>query len=664
MSSVDAIVQKWFPIIGILFIVGGLSYFFYDGIWQYISESGRLAIGFIMGLLLISGGHKFSEKLKVFADAVIGGGVLIFYVTLIYGSLFRSMKEAAIIPELWSLLIAIIFSLAIAFYAFQRSSKYILLLGMIGGYLTPLFVVVPSEESIRFSADLYGTANGLPFFSYLFYFIAINVGYLLASSHMSLKKFGFINAIGLFFGTLTASGIMGNGFREHAILSAVLCAIIVGIHLFAMTQNNKLFQKENDPYLIAGYLLPLGWYALIVNTAIGDALPLGTKAIFFLAVCFFYFSAWHYLKKINNEEKHYALYVGGILSLLLGLSTLAPNFMEYNGVIASLVGLVFGILYLIRPMPQREISFLLFVLCGVFLTLEHVTEGSIEGKIWIFQKTTLFISATLSPFLLSFFFPSREEESTEIASLRKVGAFLSLFIITLLFLKDIFHIVNVSAEYLYFTLPSAIIATSLFLKKNTSPESASTQISIATFLAFIGYFYTFFQFLNWFYPAPPAENLPFQTPESLIAVTTAITLFLLLRRKKQLSNGGEEKSYFLTFFFYLSLFQLVTNEILSAYNYFPQVIEDTSLQGIRAFSISLWWGVLAGGMIFLGIRDKNFSNEKNIGFGLILISILKIFFYDLSHINTNLKVFLFIIMGSIILGISYFANKKKEPTSV
>jgi hypothetical protein len=669
LSTVDSIVQKWFPIIGILFIVSGLSYFFYDGIWQNISETGRLAIGFIAGLLLIAGGYTFSEKLRIFADAVIGGGVLIFYITLIYGSRFESVKDTAIIPELWSLGIAIIFSLAIAFYATQRSSKYILLLGMLGAYLTPLFVAHP-ESAIRFSSDIYGDANSLPFFSYLFYFTAINVGYLVASTHMSLKKIGVINALGLFLGTLAVSAIMGNGFKEHPIISATLCAIIVGLHLFAMAQNSKFFQKESDPYLIAGYLLPLGWYALIMNTAIEDALTAQTKALFFLAVCFFYFSAWHYLRKINDSGKHYALYVGGVLSLLLGLSALAPNFMEYNGIVASLIGLVFGVLYILRPVPQREISFLLFVICGIILTLEYITEGSIEGTFWIlegtflsiFQKTTLFLSATLSPFLLSFFFPRREDESHELESFRKIGAFLSVFIILFLFLKDIFHIIEIPAQYIYFTIPSAIIAITLFIKKDTSTESISTQISIATLLAFIGYFYTFFQFLEWFYPSPPSNNFPLQTSESLIALTTVIALFLLLKKKRQITNESKENDYFLTFFFYLTVFQLITNEILSAYNYFPEMIQNESIQGIRAFSISLWWGILAGGMIFLGIKSNKFTNEKNLGLGLIFISILKIFFYDLSHVDTNLKVFLFLILGSIILAISYFAHKKKQIT--
>jgi uncharacterized membrane-anchored protein len=45
---------------------------------------------------------------------------------------------------------------------------------------------------------------------------------------------------------------------------------------------------------------------------------------------------------------------------------------------------------------------------------------------------------------------------------------------------------------------------------------------------------------------------------------------------------------------------------------------------------------------------------------LLWITILKIVFYDLTHVNTNLKVFILIVVGAIMLGVSYYANKKED----
>jgi hypothetical protein len=70
-------------------------------------------LGFIFGILFIAGGYTFEDKLKGFGDVVIGGGLLILYISLIFGSRL-SPSEFASIPELAGLIIALIFSAAIA----------------------------------------------------------------------------------------------------------------------------------------------------------------------------------------------------------------------------------------------------------------------------------------------------------------------------------------------------------------------------------------------------------------------------------------------------------------------------------------------------------------------------------------------------------------------
>jgi uncharacterized membrane-anchored protein len=45
---------------------------------------------------------------------------------------------------------------------------------------------------------------------------------------------------------------------------------------------------------------------------------------------------------------------------------------------------------------------------------------------------------------------------------------------------------------------------------------------------------------------------------------------------------------------------------------------------------------------------------------LLGITILKIVFYDLTHVNTNLKILILIVVGAIMLGISYYANQKEH----
>lgn len=83
-SLIDKLVQKILPIVGVLFIVGGLSYLFYTGLWGVMDKTGRLAFGFFIAVAFMGSGFGLQEKLKQFSDVIIGGGILVFYITLIY----------------------------------------------------------------------------------------------------------------------------------------------------------------------------------------------------------------------------------------------------------------------------------------------------------------------------------------------------------------------------------------------------------------------------------------------------------------------------------------------------------------------------------------------------------------------------------------------------
>jgi hypothetical protein len=47
-----------------------------------------------------------------------------------------------------------------------------------------------------------------------------------------------------------------------------------------------------------------------------------------------------------------------------------------------------------------------------------------------------------------------------------------------------------------------------------------------------------------------------------------------------------------------------------------------------------------------------------IGFGLLALTVFKILLIVLYHINTNLKVFVFLTVGGLMLAISFIANKR------
>jgi Predicted membrane protein (DUF2339) len=134
------IIAKFVPILGALLFITGLGYLIYTSVWEALDQTVRLGIGFFVSIVIIGSAFSFSEKLRYFADVIMGSGILLLYGTLIYGSRTTDLAIEAKIPEIATIVTAFIFTLAVAYFASLRKSKVILSLGILGAYLTPFVI--------------------------------------------------------------------------------------------------------------------------------------------------------------------------------------------------------------------------------------------------------------------------------------------------------------------------------------------------------------------------------------------------------------------------------------------------------------------------------------------------------------------------------------------
>jgi uncharacterized membrane protein len=75
--------------------------------------------------------------------------------------------------------------------------------------------------------------------------------------------------------------------------------------------------------------------------------------------------------------------------------------------------------------------------------------------------------------------------------------------------------------------------------------------------------------------------------------------------------------------------------------------------------LSIFWGIYSLLLIGLGI----FKQKKHIRIAAIVlfgITLLKLFFYDLSHLTSIAKTIVFIALGILLLIISFLYNKYKN----
>ncbi len=660
--TMDKIIQIIFPILGVIMIVAGLGYFFYTGFWEQVGAVGRIALGFLTGSLMIAGGHTFQHKLKNFSDAIIGGGILMLYVTLIYGSRFEFSQEitSGILPESITLLIAVFFAMAIAFYAKQRNSKTILTLGIIGAYTTPFFIG---------QADGFETSNPyqISYIQFLFYFLTINISLFVASFKMNVFSLISLNSFGLFFATLSISGLIGNGIAENPILIPILLFLITAFQLL-FTAN--YFSKFNTSKYSFGFsfISPFIYIVSVLFVAIGSSSVEVFPEISLISLLMFGISAlYFYIWNILNTQ-YTSLYVLGILSATIAFLNISDIFDGYMGIIISTISFIFALLYSKAPKISREIAFLCTSVIGVMITTEEV--NMVDGEFLIFSYGSLFLVFSLLPFLAHFFM---KKTNIGLYELRSVLAYLASFLIIVILGADIVEDIEIGIDIIIGIIPSAVFAVLAYFKKEDEKILKYSYLSLIFLL--IGYISSFFVFWDKLFPAH--SDLPFSSKEGVIGGGSLIILLILSKKiKTDLVFSSLKKIsgfYFLVASFtVLVAFQFVSYEIISIYNvlvepspemiYLDSIKKDTaSIVGLRAILISFWWVGLASLLIFLGIKNsEKFMNEKKLGMIVLIFALGKIVFYDISHLDTNLKVLLFIITGVSVLGLSYVLNKNKN----
>ncbi len=103
---------------------------------------------------------------------------------------------------------------------------------------------------------------------------------------------------------------------------------------------------------------------------------------------------------------------------------------------------------------------------------------------------------------------------------------------------------------------------------------------------------------------------------------------------------------------YTSLIWIITSELIS----WMDIMKSTQSYKL---ALSILWGVYSLLLIGLGIW-KNKKHLRIGAIGLFAITLIKLFFYDLSHLDTISKTIVFVTLGILLLIISFLYNKYKN----
>lgn len=191
--------QKWLLIIGILTMVFGVGYFLkYSFDQGWVGPAGRVSLAYLWGIVFLVVGDRFRIKMERFGLYLIGGGIAVLYF-----SAFAAFQIYDLFGQTTSFSIMILITVLACFLAVRYDTKWLAVLALIGGFLTPVLLSTGQDNLV-----------GL-----MTYMTILNLGLLAIAFH---KKWDLLNYLGFFFTYLLYSAWHARHYQDVKFWPAII----------------------------------------------------------------------------------------------------------------------------------------------------------------------------------------------------------------------------------------------------------------------------------------------------------------------------------------------------------------------------------------------------------------------------------------------------------
>ncbi len=192
--------QRWLLVIGIVTIVFGVAYFLkysFDRGW--VGPAGRVALSYIWAISFLIGGEYFRKKgLEIFGLYVIGGGIAVLYF-----STFAGFSIYHLFGQFFAFFVMILITAFATVSSLRYDSKWMAVLGLIGGFLTPMLLSTGTDNQIALMA----------------YMTILNLALLWVAFY---KKWDLLNYLGFVFTYVLFTAWVAEHYRVYKFWPTIL----------------------------------------------------------------------------------------------------------------------------------------------------------------------------------------------------------------------------------------------------------------------------------------------------------------------------------------------------------------------------------------------------------------------------------------------------------
>ena len=679
-SDLEKIIgESWINKIGILIVVIGVAIGAKYSIEnELISPLTRIILGYLVGIGLLGFGIKLKPKFEGYSAVLVSGAISIFYFITYFAYSFYDL-----IPQALAFVMMLIFTAFTVFTAIKYNRVVIAHIGLIGAYAVPFLL---SSGSGR--VDI--------LFSYM---LIINLGILFISIKKDWKSLHYSAFFftWMIYGSWFADKSFDSGLQGYEALgigfATAFFLVFYGVSLFNNIISKEKLDKVNIILILLNSFIYFGFgYGIFNGHSILDSY-LGLFTLFNAAI---HFAVLFFIKskKLADSTLFYST-----LGMVFTFITIAiPIQLDGNwvtlmwtaqGAILFWLGKTKNIpIYEKISLPILGLAFLSFLedwerysyavdldihafwninfLTGIFAVLGY---GS---TVYLSRKYPDTEDEKFNPFnaIKSFYLPALLVLTAYLTFRNEIGYFFDYWYeSTSLKGKEIgetdeFSLYNYDIEIfknIYLLVYSLIFFGGMALLNFYKFKNKILGVSaIAIGLLVLFAAQTFgvgelgelrYSYINGHYSKYFDVSINYILVRYLLWGATGFTLWAIFKNAKSYIENVKFH-IFLEAVIHISILNFLSNELVTW-------LDIAGYQDIFKLGLSILWSVYSLILVSLGIYKK----KKHLRiFALVLfgITLAKLFLYDISNLSTISKTIVLIILGLLLLIISFLYNKFKD----
>lgn len=271
--------EKLISLVGIGILVLGI---FFTVKWaidrNLITDAGKILIGLLAGTLLVGVAHRLSKNYRAFSSILAGGGVAVFYF-----SIYQAYQSYHLLPQVGAFAAMVVITIFAIILSLIYDKKEMAVIALVGGFATPFFV-----------------SNGSGNYQILFsYMLILNVGMFVLAN---FKKWNLLNWIGYAFTVLIFTVWTLNEFdvtKGHAsgglVFASLFYTVFFATLIIYNVKHKQKFAALEISLLLSNTFLYLGSGLYFLNyIQHGDYQGI---FVIVLALFNFVFAYWFYTKQ-------------------------------------------------------------------------------------------------------------------------------------------------------------------------------------------------------------------------------------------------------------------------------------------------------------------------------------------------------------------------------